>query len=121
VTGLLHEFEKTGYRFRLDGEQVMVRGPQRLLDDEHVARLRDHKPEIKRKLALRDFVDLVRHTGAGDHRLLFSRGEIMAALDLDAAADLLTTTRKQRQASAASIAFRLVRARIDPSWLQDTA
>jgi hypothetical protein len=45
----------------------------------------------------------------------------MAALDLDAAADLLTTTRKQRQASAASIAFRLVRARIDPSWLQDTA
>ena len=112
----LAQFEKAGYRFRLHNGQVRVQGPQRLLGADHVHRLRQHKAEIERELVLRAFVDLTRSEGACVHRLLFSRGEIMALIDDQTTEGLLTATREAKQASAAAIASRLARQRIDPSW-----
>lgn len=66
--------------------------------------------------ALQAFVKLVRAEGACEHRFLFSRAEILAELDEQSGADLLTTTREQRQSWAASIAARLARRRIGPGW-----
>jgi hypothetical protein len=118
MTALLAEFEKAGYRFRLDGEEVMVRGPQRLLDAEHIERVRQHKPDIRRELVLRNFVDLVRVTGACEFGFLFHRDQIEAEIDKEGCGELPGTTRHFRQAWARAIASRLARARIAPSWLQ---
>jgi hypothetical protein len=108
----LAEFEKAGYRFRLHNGQVRVQGPQRLLDADHVHRLRQHKAEIQRELVLRNFVDLVRITAACDHHILLHRDHIRRELDEQSAEDLLTAMREQRQAWASAIASRLARRRI---------
>jgi hypothetical protein len=114
----LAEFEQRGYHFRLDGDQVMVRGPQRLLDAEHIERVRQHKPDIRRELVLRNFIDLVRITAACDHHILLHRDHIAAQLDADDIAELLTTTREFRQSWASAIASRLADARISPGWCE---
>jgi hypothetical protein len=113
----LAELEQQGYRFRLDHDRVMVRGPDHLLTDPAaLEQLRQRKPEILAELRLQAFIDLVRSEGACVHRLLFSRAEILAQLDVDAVAELMTTTREQRQSLAADIAKRLADARISPGW-----
>lgn len=72
--------------------------------------------EISTDAVLRAFVDLVRATAACDHQLLFTRGAIRNELDDQSTVDLLTATCEAKQAWAASIAQRLARRRIDPSW-----
>lgn len=106
MNGILVELEQQGYKFRLDGEQIMVRGPG-LGDQATVELLRGHKPDILCELRLRDFVDLVRAEAACTHGRLLHRDAIRRELDADDVADLTQTTREHRQAWAASIAHRL--------------
>jgi hypothetical protein len=107
VNSLLSEFERTGYRFRLDGDKVLVRGPGELLSTHAVEKLRQHKAEIRAACSLRDFVKLVQVNAALNHCRLLNLADIEAQLSESDRADLLTTDKATRQAWAKALAFRL--------------
>ena len=112
MSGLLASLARDGYRFRLDHDRVIVQGPTDRLNPAALEQLRQKKPAILAELRLRDFVDLVRITGACEHGILLHRDQIAAQLDADDVAALLETDRRDRQVWAELLAYRLTRARI---------
>jgi hypothetical protein len=109
VSNVLFEFERTGYRFRLDGDRVLVQGSGELLNSEAMEKLRRHKAEIRAACSLRDFVRLVQVDAALHHCRLLNLAEIEAQLSESDRADLLTCPKPERQAWAEALAFRLTR------------
>jgi hypothetical protein len=116
MDGILERVQSAGLIVKLTDEGRLLVGGD--LTDTQTAFVSKHRDEILHELraetVLRDFVDLVRATGACDHQILFSHYEIRAELDDEAAEDLLTTTREVRQAWATAIATRIARARLGP-------
>jgi hypothetical protein len=112
MSGLLSTLARDGYRFRLDHDKVIVRGPTDRLSPAALDQLRQKKPEILAELRLEAFIDLVRVTAACEHGIVLHHDPIVAQLDQDDIAELLTNTREDRQAWAGLLAYRLTRSRI---------
>lgn len=113
MSGAIADLEQQGYRFRLEGDQVMVSGWDGLIEPDELLRIRERKTEILIALRVQAFVELVRAIGASKHQILLPRKEIESLLDADDIRELFNIARAERRAWAELLASRLCKARLN--------
>lgn len=104
----LHEAESQGYRLNLEQNQLAVYGPDHLLTESKLARLRQHRDSLIREVAVRDFCKLVQAYSAV-HGCILDQCNVEAELDNADIEELLRVDTVAKQGWAEMLAYRLTK------------